>query len=113
MTNQYLEIANLYANLVSETEKRLPMAITEFPDPSSADENGLLAVGGDLEPESLLLAYRKGIFPWPMPGLPLLWFCPPERAILRLENFHVSRSLQQVLKKMPYRVSIDHAFERV
>ena len=89
------------------------MAIESFPDPTSADENGLLAVGGDLEPESLLQAYRLGIFPWPMPGLPLLWFCPEERAILRMEKFHIPRSLQQVLKKMPYRVTIDHAFEKV
>src|SRR3954463_9347972 len=91
----------------------MDMAIEGFPDPNTADENGLLAVGGDLDPESLLLAYRSGVFPWPMPGLPLLWFCPKERAILRIEKFHVARSLQQVLKKVPYRVTIDHAFDKV
>ncbi len=89
------------------------MAIERFPDPAAADENGLLAVGGDLDAESLLLAYRSGIFPWPMPGLPLLWFCPAERAVLKFAKFHVARSLQRVLKKMPYRVTMDQDFEQV
>lgn len=89
------------------------MAIQEFPDPNLADENGVLAVGGDLEPDSLVLAYRKGIFPWPMPGYPLLWFSPEERAILRFSKFHVARSLHRVLKKTTFRVTQDLAFDKV
>lgn len=75
----------------------------KFPPVETANEHGLLAVGGDLEPESLLLAYRSGIFPWPVSeDDELLWFCPPKRAVLPLANFHLSRSLQRVLVKTPF-----------
>jgi leucyl/phenylalanyl-tRNA--protein transferase len=90
------------------------MAIRKFPDPrTDAGPEGLLALGGDLEPESLLLAYRQGIFPWPVEGLPLAWFCPPERAILEFDRLHLPRSLRAFLRKHRYRLSIDTAFEEV
>jgi leucyl/phenylalanyl-tRNA--protein transferase len=73
------------------------MPIVAFPDPRSANADGLVAVGGDLHPESLLLAYRQGIFPWPVDGMPLLWFCPEDRAILEFADLHVPRSLARGL----------------
>lgn len=81
-----------------------------FPPVESADEEGFLAWGGDLEPETLRLAYQSGIFPWPMENLPILWFAPPERAILRLADFHISRSLQKLLRQKPWRLCIDTNF---
>jgi leucyl/phenylalanyl-tRNA--protein transferase len=53
-----------------------------FPPVESADENGLLAIGGDLSPERLILAYKKGIFPWFNEGEPVIWYSPPERMVL-------------------------------
>ncbi len=78
------------------------MAIIAFPPLETADEHGLLAFGGDLEIESLLLAYQSGIFPWPHDQFELLWFAPPIRAILEVENFHISKSLCRVINKQNY-----------
>lgn len=89
------------------------MPIRAFPDPKEANSEGLIAVGGDLHPDSLLLAYRLGIFPWPMPGLPLLWFSPPKRAILRMNQIHIPKSLAKIVKKSPYQFTIDRAFGEV
>lgn len=90
------------------------MPILRFPDPRrSADPDGVIAVGGDLHPESLRRAYRQGIFPWPHPGLPLLWFCPPERAILDFAHLHVPRRLQRVRRSAGLTCTIDAAFDRV
>lgn len=90
------------------------MAIIEFPPVELADDSGLLAVGGDLEVESLLLAYRSGIFPWPIVDEDLLtWFAPKRRAILFLENFHISRSLEKKIRKEPCSFRIDTSFECV
>lgn len=84
-----------------------------FPPVESADDEGLLAVGGDLSIDTLLQAYRGGIFPWPIEGYPLLWFAPPERAILSFDDFHVSRSLRKQMKNAKCVVTIDKAFEEV
>src|ERR1700712_2816909 len=89
------------------------MAIQRFPNPRNSTPEGIIAVGGDLEPESLILAYSQGIFPWPIEGLPLTWFCPPKRAILEYNALHVSRSLIKARKRAPYRYSVDEAFDRV
>lgn len=89
------------------------MAVLRFPDPREADEHGLVAVGGDLDPESLQLAYRQGIFPWPVEGLPLLWFCPAERGILEFRDLHLSRSLLHARRRASVRCSIDEAFDQV
>ncbi len=88
------------------------MPILEFPDPNLADEDGILAVGGDLHPDSLLLAYRQGIFPWPV-GRELAWFSPDPRAILPFDEIHLPRSLKSFLKKHPYRLSVNEAFPQV
>lgn len=87
------------------------MAILEFPPINSADENGLLAIGGDFELESLLLAYSQGIFPWPInEDYPRAWFSPDPRGILRYEDLHISTSLKKFLKKNIYKVSINNDF---
>jgi len=84
-----------------------------FPPVEEADEDGFLAWGGDLESETLRLAYQSGIFPWPVENLPLLWFAPPERAILRVADFHVSRSLRKLLRQKPWEIRINTNFEAV
>ena len=89
------------------------MTIAEFPPVETADEHGLLAVGGDLEVDSLLLAYSSGIFPWPFDRHYPAWFSPPERAVLFLKEFDISRSLQKKQKQAPYSFSFDSDFESV
>ncbi len=89
------------------------MPILEFPDPRSAGSEGILAVGGDLHPDSLLLAYRQGIFPWPVPGLPLLWFCPAARGILEFADLHIPRSLVRARRRSTLRFTLDAAFPAV
>jgi len=84
-----------------------------FPPPDYADPSGLLAVGGDLSCERLLEAYRLGIFPWYSDDQPILWWSPDPRLVLRLDEFKVSRSLRQTLKKDVFKVTFDRAFEEV
>ncbi|MDT8441545.1 MAG: leucyl/phenylalanyl-tRNA--protein transferase [Desulfuromonadales bacterium] len=84
-----------------------------FPDPSRADPCGLLAVGGDLSVERLLLAYRLGIFPWYGEGEPLLWWSPDPRCVLFPDEIHVSRRLRRTLAQQPFRLSSNRAFARV
>lgn len=83
-----------------------------FPRPETANGQGLIAVGGDLSQERLLLAYRSGIFPWPIDRM-LTWFCPDPRAVLELEELHVSRSLAKRLRRKDYEVRMNSAFEQV
>ncbi len=87
----------------------------EFPSPELADPSGLLAVGGDLEPERLLAAYRAGIFPWPLLGAdgPVLWFSPDPRLVLYPERFRVSRSLRKELRRGRFEVTFDARFREV
>lgn len=89
------------------------MSITEFPPLELADKHGLLAIGGDVTVESLLLAYRCGIFPWPFEEQSIAWFAPPLRAVLFLEQLHVSRSLVKFQKNCCWTFSFDKAFEQV
>lgn len=84
-----------------------------FPPPEHAEPDGLLAVGGDLASERILLAYRVGIFPWYMEGQPILWWSPDPRLVLDLDEFHVSRRLRQILKKGGFTVTLDQAFPQV
>ena len=76
-----------------------------FPSPEGAlrEPNGLLALGGDLSPARLLMAYQRGIFPWFSPGDPILWWSPDPRAVLWPEQFHLSRSMARFHKRSPYR----------
>jgi len=86
-----------------------------FPSPEGAlrEPNGLLALGGDLSPARLLMAYQRGIFPWFSPGDPILWWSPDPRAVLWPNAFHVSRSMMRFHKTSPYRVTLNHAFGKV
>ncbi len=86
----------------------------EFPDPEEANEDGLLAIGGNLEPETLLAAYTKGIFPWYSDeGGPILWWSPDPRMVLLPEEFHCSRRLARRLKQPQFRFAWDEAFDEV
>ncbi|HHX82802.1 MAG TPA: leucyl/phenylalanyl-tRNA--protein transferase [Pseudomonadaceae bacterium] len=86
-----------------------------FPDPASAlpSPNGLLAVGGDLRPERLLRAYQAGIFPWFEADQPILWWSPNPRMVLFPAELHLSRSMQKFLRRHPWRISSDSAFDAV
>jgi leucyl/phenylalanyl-tRNA--protein transferase len=84
-----------------------------FPHPSRASREGVVAVGGDLSPERLILAYSQGIFPWPSEGMPLLWFSPDPRFVLPLDAVHVPRSLRKRMRRGDLEVRADTAFDRV
>lgn len=83
-----------------------------FP-PAHYAEDGLLAVGGDLSPERLVLAYSSGIFPWYEEGQPILWHSPDPRMVLRAESLRVPRSLRRTMRKGPYRLTFDTVFRNV
>lgn len=84
-----------------------------FPAPQDAEPDGLLAVGGDLSPRRLLLAYAMGIFPWYAAGQPILWWSPDPRLVLELQDFHVSRRMRQILRRGTFRVTLDQDFSAV
>ncbi len=84
-----------------------------FPAPAYSDPDGLLAVGGDLSPRRLLLAYRMGIFPWYSDGTPILWWSPDPRLVLFPDEFRVSKSLRRVVRKGVYQVTADRCFRQV
>jgi len=84
-----------------------------FPPPHLASVEGLLAVGGDLSQERLLLAYRMGIFPWYSDNEPILWWSPDPRLVLYPREIHISKTLQKVIKKGVFQITMDSAFDRV
>jgi leucyl/phenylalanyl-tRNA---protein transferase len=86
-----------------------------FPPPQRAARkpNGLLAAGGNLRPDTLLAAYRQGIFPWFEPGQPLLWWSPDPRAVIPPGQVHVSRSMARQGRRGGYRITSDQAFGAV
>ena len=92
---------------------RNPQRIDTFPPVDEANDEGLLAIGGDLSPERLLLAYRSGIFPWFEDGFPVLWWSPDPRAIIQLDELHVSRRLARTLRGQKFELTLNQAFERV
>jgi leucyl/phenylalanyl-tRNA--protein transferase len=83
-----------------------------FPPPEEA-EDGVLAVGGDLRPERLVLAYSMGIFPWYDQRTPILWHSPDPRCVLLVKDLHVGRTLRKVLKREPWEVRFDTCFREV
>jgi len=95
------------------------MPIARFPDPRNLDDSdpqsipGLVGIGGDFHPYSLIQAYRQGIFPWPHEEHVFLWFCPNPRGILRFSRLHLPRSLLKTLRKSDFTYSIDQRFEEV
>lgn len=91
----------------------LPGGPIVFPDPNESDDEGLVAIGGDLSPARLLHAYERGIFPWYDEGVPPLWWSPNPRTILTADDLHVSRSLHRLLRKGTFRVTWNQSFEEV
>ena len=85
----------------------------EFPPPDTADEDGIVAFGGDLSTERLLLAYRSGIFPWYNEDEPIIWWCPDPRFVLFPQHLKVSKSMQTVLRNGKFRFTINKAFTQV
>jgi len=82
-----------------------------FPDARLANPQGLVAIGGDLSVERLLLAYRSGIFPWTV--APISWWSPDPRAILEHHQLHVPESLKKILRKKVFEITLDRAFPEV
>ena len=82
-----------------------------FPDPARADAKGLVAVGGDLSVDRLLAAYRSGIFPWSVQ--PVTWWSPDPRGIIELDRLHVSASLDRVLRRKTFEITMNRAFREV
>jgi leucyl/phenylalanyl-tRNA--protein transferase len=101
-----------FSRLVSMPVYRLTKQII-FPPPDHAEPDGLLAVGGDLSSERLLLAYELGIFPWYGEGVPILWWSPDPRLILEPGDFHVSRRLSRTLRKGKFQITMDRSFPAV
>ncbi len=85
----------------------------EFPDVTIVNEYGMLALGGDLSTERLLLAYNSGIFPWYSEGEPIVWYSPNKRMVLFPHKLKISKSLDQLLKKDIFKVTFNQAFEEV
>ena len=84
-----------------------------FPNPELAEEDGLLAIEGDLSPKRLLLAYQNGIFPWFDDDTPILWYSPHQRFVLFPSEIKISKSMRQVLKNHPFKITYNQAFEKV
>lgn len=92
---------------------QLPEEELVFPNPSLAEEDGLLAIGGDLSKDRLVLAYLNGIFPWFSEGDPICWFAPPERCVIFPEQVKVSKSMRKVIADGIFTVTVDQVFEDV
>jgi leucyl/phenylalanyl-tRNA--protein transferase len=84
-----------------------------FPPVSEADEEGILAIGGDLDPERLKLAYKSGIFPWFNEGDPILWWSPDPRMVLFLDELIVSKSMRNILNRNQFKVTLNQNFAAV
>ncbi|MFK5880369.1 MAG: leucyl/phenylalanyl-tRNA--protein transferase [Flavobacteriaceae bacterium] len=85
----------------------------EFPDVETANQYGMLAIGGDLSTERLLLAYKSGIFPWYSDGEPIVWYSPENRMVLFPHELKISKSLHQLLRRDIFKVTFNQAFEEV
>ena len=91
---------------------RLPDEII-FPDPALADPDGLLAIGGDLSIERLVLAYQNGIFPWFSEGDPICWYAPKERCVIFPDHVKISKSMAKIIRDGIFTITKDQAFEQV
>ena len=85
----------------------------EFPPVNLANKNGLLAIGGDLSAERLILAYKSGIFPWYNQGEPIIWYSPNPRMVLFPKNLKISKSMKQTIRKNEFRVTFNENFSEV
>lgn len=92
---------------------QLPDQEMIFPNPALAEDDGLLAIGGDLSMERLLLAYSNGIFPWFSEGEPILWYAPHERCVIYPERILVSKSMRKIIRDEVFKITLNTAFEEV
>ncbi|RKG30147.1 leucyl/phenylalanyl-tRNA--protein transferase [Acinetobacter tianfuensis] len=95
--------------------QRLPASEFIFPNPIEADPDGqgLICIGADLSPSTLFEAYSHGLFPWFSEGDPICWWSPEPRCIIHPQNYRPSKSLVRSMKKMDYKITVNHAFEQV
>lgn len=100
---------------MSETLQWLDRESLTFPPLTRAlkEPNGLLAIGGDLTANRLISAYKNGIFPWYNEGEPVLWWSPDPRTIIATDAIRINRSLKKFLKRLPYTITINNAFDEV
>ena len=84
-----------------------------FPAVETASPEGIVAVGGDLSPERLLLAYNSGIFPWFEDDEPILWWSPPERMVLFFEDLKISKSMRNIINQQKFKVTFNTDFREV
>ncbi|WP_257283275.1 leucyl/phenylalanyl-tRNA--protein transferase [Endozoicomonas sp. SESOKO1] len=100
---------------MSDTITLLPDHVIGFPPLEHAlkQPDGLLAIGGNLEVDTLVMAYRQGIFPWFNEGDPILWWSPSPRMVLKPGELYLSRSLRKLLRKSIYQITCDHDFPAV
>lgn len=84
-----------------------------FPPAASASAEGIVAIGGDLSPERLMLAYRSGIFPWFEDDEPILWWSPPERMVLFPDELRITKSMRNIINRQMFRVTFNTAFREV
>lgn len=84
-----------------------------FPNPALAEDDGLLAIGGDLSLQRLLLAYSNGIFPWFSEGEPILWYSPHQRCVIYPDKIKISKSMKKVLRDGIFKVTVNTAFAQV
>mgnify|MGYP005992524763 CR=1 FL=1 len=85
----------------------------EFPSPETATEEGVIALGGDLSVERLMVAYQNGIFPWYSDDEPIVWYCPPQRMVLFPDELKISKSMKQLIKKQRYTITENKKFSEV
>lgn len=85
----------------------------KFPNVNQANEDGILAIGGDLSVERLTLAYKSGIFPWFNEGEPIIWYAPEDRMVLFPKELKISKSMKQILKKDVFKITFNQNFENV
>lgn len=92
---------------------RLPADKIVFPNPALAEADGLLAIGGDLSPQRLLLAYQNGIFPWFSEEDPICWYAPHERCVIFPEHMHISKRMRKNIRNNVFEITYDQAFGEV
>lgn len=92
---------------------QLPEDEIVFPNPALAEADGLLAVGGDLSMERLILAYSNGIFPWFSEDDPILWYSPHERCVIYPDRIFMSKSMRKILSRNIFKITVNDAFEEV
>lgn len=101
------------ASGITRAPQPVPASAWVLPEPSEADADGVVGIGADLAPGTLVDAYRRGIFPWPHPGVPLPWFSPDPRGVLAFDDLVVSRSLRRTLRRSGWTTTVDRAFAAV